>query len=192
MKYKVGDRVRYLGCSLHVRRGETGVVKGFMPHSNNIAIELDHEVSFHDCGGLTRFRCGWWANPGNIELIKPAEHEFKLIIVSKGDVTTAKLLHGKTIEKEATVTRYHKDEYSEKATVEAVVKKIFDEDEKKEEANKPYNGKAVWISDKNGVYTKGKIYEFVDGRCKNDLGFTINGFTVENMKQLGCFLPIVE
>ena len=192
MKYKVGDRVRYLGCSFSVRRGEMGVVKGFLPHSNIIAIELDHEVSFHDCDGLTRFRRGWWVCPDYVELIKPSEHEFKLIIVSKGDTTTAKLLHGKTIEKEATVTRYSKDEYSEKAAVEAVTKKIFGEDEKENEANKPYNGKAVWISDKNGVFTKGKIYEFVDGRCKHDLGSTVGGYTIENMKQLGCFLPIVE
>jgi hypothetical protein len=86
----------------------------------------------------------------------------------------------------------HKDEYSEKAAVEAIVKKIFGEDDKENEANKPYNGKAVWISDKNGFYTKGKIYEFVDGRTKHDLGFTIGGYTLANMKQSGCFLPIVE
>lgn len=192
MKYKIGDRVRYLGCNFTVQRGEMGVVKGFMPHSNIIAIELDHEVSFHDCDGLTRFRRGWWVNPDNIELIKPAEHEFKLIIVSKDDTTTAKLLHGKTIEKEATVTRYHEDEYSEKAAVEAVVKKLFGEEEKEKNTDKPYNGKAVWIAENEGVYTKGKIYEFVDGKVKHDLGFTVGGFTIENMKQTSCFLPIVE
>ena len=94
-----------------------------------------------------------------------------------------------------------KDKYSEKAEVEAVTKKIFGDggDEKENEANKPYNckaepynGKAVWISDKNGVFTKGKIYEFVDGRCKHDLGSTVGGYTIENMKLHGCFLPIVE
>ena len=163
MKYKVGDRVRYLGCGFSVRRGEMGVVKGFMPHSNTIAIELDHEVSFHDCDGLTRFRRGWWVDPDSIELIKPAEHEFKLIIVSKGDVTTAKLLHGKTIEKEAAVTRYRKDEYSKKAAVEAVVKKLFGEEEKKEEKPKYFTGKAMWVGESTRWHTKGKIYVFKDG-----------------------------
>lgn len=193
MKYKIGDRVRYLGCSLHVRRGETGVVKGFMPHSNNIAIELDHEVSFHNCGGLTRFRCGWWANPGSIELIKPAEHEFKLIIVSKGDVTTAKLLHGKTIEKEATVTRYHEDEYSEKAAVEAVVKKLFGEEEKKEEKPKYYTGRAVWVGENTRWHTKGKIYVFENGRHIYDDGTeSLTSYAEDEMPQSTGFLPIVE
>lgn len=90
------------------------------------------------------------------------------------------------------MTRYSKDEYSEKAAVEAVVKKIFGEDEKKNEANKPYTGKAVWICDNESVYTKGKIYNFVDGRIKYDLGFTIGGYTLANMIQSGCFIPIVE
>lgn len=192
MKYKVGDRVRYLGCSLHVRRGETGVVKGFMPHSNIIAIELDHEVSFHDCGGLTRFRCGWWANPGSIELIKPAEHEFKLIITSKGDTTTAKLLHGKTIEKEAAVTRYHKDEYSEKAAVEAVVKKLFGEEEK-EKKGELFNGKAVLISGDHMYFTKGKIYVFKNGNCVNDRGNIVRlEHTKQSIEHSDYFLPIVE
>lgn len=192
MKYKIGDRVKFIGGSSTIPYEETGVVKGFVPHSSNIAIELDHEVSFHDCYGMTRPKRGWWVNPGSIELIKPAEHEFKLIIVSKGDTTTAKLLHGKTIEKEATVTRYHEDEYNGKVAVEAVVKKLFGEEEKEKNTDKPYNGKAVWIAENEGVYTKGKIYEFVDGKVKHDLGFTVGGFTIENMKQTSCFLPIVE
>lgn len=193
MKYKVGDRVRYLGCNFSVQRGEMGVVKGFMPHSNIIAIELDHEVSFHDCDGLTRFRRGWWVNPGRIELVKPAEHEFKLIIVSKGDTTTAKLLYGKTIEKEAAVTRYHKDEYSEKAAVEAVVKKIFDEDEKKEEKPKYFTGRAVWIGESTRWHTKGKIYVFENGIHIYDDGTeSLTSYAEDEMPQSTGFLPIVE
>lgn len=192
-KFKVGDRVRivdkkYTNCKV----GDIGTIKGIrlcgaLPY----AFELDHDMEdgFHSCNGLTNVNRGQWVCSVNIELIEP---EFKLVIISKGDKTKAKLYRGESLEKEIEVNRYHKDEYSEKAAVEAVTKKIFGEDEKENEANKPYNGKAVWISDKNGVYTKGKIYEFVDGRCKNDLGFTVGGYTIENMKQLGCFLPIVE
>lgn len=193
MKYKIGDRVRYLGCHLKVLRGEIGVVKGFMPHSNNIAIEVDHEVSFHDCDGLTRFRRGWWVNPDNIELIKPAEHEFKLIIVSKDDTTTAKLLHGKTIEKEATVTRYHEDEYSEKAAVEAVVKKLFGEEEKEEAKPKYFTGKAVWIGESTRWHAKGKIYVFKDGIHIYDDGTkSLTSYAEDEMPQGSGFLPIVE
>lgn len=199
-KFKVGDRVKLVVDRFTVPRGTTGVIKCFDKDADkekiDIAIELDRPISYHNCGGRTKYGCGCWVAERDIELIKTAEPEFKLIITSKGDTTTAKLIHGKDISKEATVTRCNKDEYSEKAAVEAVTKKIFgegeNEDEKENEANKPYNGKAVWTSDNESVYTKGKIYKFVDGRIKHDLGFTIGGYTLANMKQSGCFIPIVE
>lgn len=197
-KFKVGDRVKivcndYLTCEI----GDTGTIRAY-DSGAGYAVEFDiPRYSYHGCRGLTKPGCGQWALEKNIELIKPTKEkptrEFKLIITSKGDTTTAKLIHGeRTVVKEATVTRYSTDEYSEKAAVEAVVEKIFDKDEKKNEANKPYTGKAVWIADNESVFTKGKIYEFVDGKFKHDLGFTVGGYTREKMKQLGCFLPIVE
>lgn len=194
-KFKVGDRVRivdkkYTNCKV----GDIGTIKGIrfdlsgrLPY----ALELDYaiECGFHSCEGYTKANRGQWVSAHSIELIEP---EFKLVIISKGDKTKAKLYREESLEKEVEVNRYHKDEYSEKAAVEAVTKKIFGEDEKENEANKPYNGKAVWTSDNESVYTKGKIYKFVDGRIKHDLGFTIGGYTLENMKQSGCFIPIVE
>lgn len=196
-KFKIGDRVKivcndYLTCEI----GDTGTIRAY-DSGVGYAVEFDiPRYSYHGCRGLTKPGHGQWVVEKNIKLIKPIEdkptREFKLIITSKGDTTTAKLIHGKDVTKEATVTRYSTDEYSEKAAVEAVVEKIFDKDEKKNEANKPYTGKAVWISDNEGVYTKGKIYEFVDGKVKHDLGFTVGGYTLEKMKRLGCFLPIVE
>lgn len=204
-KFKIGDRVKivcndYLTCEI----GDTGTIRAY-DSGLGYAMEFDiPRYSYHGCRGLTKPGCGQWALEKNIELIKPTEEkpikpteekptrEFKLIITSSGDVTSAKLIHGKDVTKEATVTRYSTDEYFEKAAVEAVVKKIFGEDEKKNEANKPYTGKAVWIADNESVFTKGKIYEFVDGKFKHDLGFTVGGYTREKMKRLGCFLPIVE
>lgn len=185
MKFKVGDRVKLVVDRFTIPRGTTGVIKCFGKDADkekiDIAIELDRPISYHNCGGRTKYNCGWWVAERDIELIKTAEPGFKLIITSNGDTTTAKLIHGeRTVVKEATVTRYSKDEYSEKAAVEAVVKKIFGEDEKKNEANKPYTGKAVWICDNESVYTKGKIYEFVDGKFKHDLGFTVVGYTLMN------------
>ena len=192
-KFKVGDRVRIVNKKYtHCKVGDIGTIKYIDSVSTLLKyiVEFDREDElFTSCNGRTKDNRGQWVSDYNIELIEP---EFKLVIISKGDKTKAKLYRGESLEKEVEVNRYHKDEYSEKAAVEAVTKKIFGEDEKENEANKPYNGKAVRISDKNGVYTKGKIYKFVDGRCKNDLGFTVGGYTIENMKQLGYFLPIVE
>lgn len=204
-KFKVGDRVEVISKEHNpdVSIGDKGTVlrEDFrVCDDSNYAVQMDRKSPrYHSCLGLVPWGYGqnFWGECLKLIEDKPTHEEkptreFKLIITSSGDTTTAKLIHGKDVAKEATVTRYSEDKYSEKAAVEAVVEKIFDEDEKKNEANKPYTGKAVWISNNEGVYTKGKIYEFVDGKVKHDLGFTVGGYTIENMKQLDCFLPIVE
>lgn len=198
-KFKVGDRVEVISTKYYTAAsiGDKGTVVKVYFHNfddSNYVVRMDRKnLRYHTCNGLVPWGYGQYLWGSCLKLVKDKPtREFKLIITSSGDTTTAKLIHGKDVTKEATVTRYSKDEYSEKAAVEAVTKKIFGEDEKENEANKPYNGKAVWISDNNGVFTKGKIYEFVDGRCKHDTGYTVGGYTLANMKQLGCFLPIVE
>lgn len=192
MKYKIRDRERMIRQS-DVLYGQTGVIKEIFPDKNLLSIELDYAVSCHDCNGITKHNRGWWVCPDYVELVKPAEHEFKLIIVSKGDVTTAKLLHGKTIEKEATVTRYHKDEYSGKAAVEAVIKKLFGEDEKKEAKPKYFTGKAVWVGENTRWHTKGKIYVFENGIHIYDDGTeSLTRYAEDKMPQSTGFLPIVE
>ena len=196
MKFKVGDRVKLVVDRYAVPRGTTGVIKCFGKDADkeklDIAIELDRPISHHNCEGRTRYGCGWWVAERDIELIKTAEPEFKLIITSSGDTTTAKLIHGKDVTKEAAVTRYSKDEYSEKAAVEAVTKKIFGKDEKKEEL---FNGKVVCLMDLTYIpkYTKGRVYEFVNGNCKDDYGNVINfRYTLEEVEKSKWFLPIVE
>lgn len=195
-KFKVGDRVKLAVDRFPIPRGTTGVIKCLGKDADNekleIAIELDRPMSHHNCEGRTKYGCGWWVAETDIELIKTVEPEFKLIITSSGDTTTAKLIHGKDVAKEATVTRYSKDEYSEKAAVEAVTKKIFGEDEKKEEL---FNGKVVCLMDLTYIpkYTKGRVYEFVNGNCKDDCGNVINfRYTLEEVGESKWFLPIVE
>lgn len=199
-KFKVGDRVKivrndYMKCEI----GDIGTI---MAYNSGVgyAVEFDTpRPSYHSCLGLTTPGHGLWALKENIELIEPScplkdkpTREFKLIITSSGDTTTAKLIHGKDVAKEATVTRYNKDEYSEKAAVEAVTKKIFGEDEKKEEL---FNGKVVCLMDLTYIpkYTKGRVYEFVNGNCKDDCGNVINfRYTLEEVEESKWFLPIVE
>ena len=198
-KFKVGDRVRVIDdIGTRCKIGDTGTI---MKHSHTgiagdcYAVQMDkREKYLHDCGGYVRNGYGQFLWDSNIKPIeeKPTR-EFKLIITSKGDTTTAKLIHGeRTVVKEATVTRYSKDEYSEKAAVEAVVKKIFGEDEKKEEL---FNGKVVCLMDLTYVpkYTKGRVYKFVNGNCKDDYGNVINfRYTLEEAEKSKWFLPIVE
>lgn len=189
MKFKVGDRVKLVVDRFTIPRGTTGVIKCFGKDADkekiDIAIELDRPISYHNCGGRTKDNCGWWVAERDIELIKTAEPGFKLIITSNGDTTTAKLIHGeRTVVKEATVTRYSKDEYSEKAAVEAVVEKIF---EKKVDW---FNGKVVCVAYSGDGFTKGKIYECIEGELISDSGDKMGAYTIEKMKNSQLFLPI--
>lgn len=191
-KFKVGDRVRIVNKNLTCCKiGDTGIIRyissdEMLPY----AAEFDRENPlFHSCRGDIKNNRGQWVGDNNIELIEP---EFKLVIISKGDKTKAKLYRRESLEKEVEVNRYHKDEYSEKAAVEAVTKKIFGEDEKKEEL---FNGKVVCLMDLTYIpkYTKGRVYEFVNGNCKDDYGNVINfRYTLEEVEKSKWFLPIVE
>ena len=197
-KFKVGDRVRVIsvGCRRIIEVGDAGTIKGCSA-LGDYAVEFDRQSSyFIQCDGLTKRDRGLWVSPENLELIEETPtREFKLIITSSGDTTTAKLIHGKDISKEATVTRYSKDEYSEKAAVEAVVKKIFGEDEKKtEKKDELFNGAAVCLIDRDcPKFTRGRTYTFVNGNCVSDRGNIVRlGHTKQSIEQSDYFLPIVE
>lgn len=192
-KFKVGDRVRIVDKKYtHCKVGDIGTIKYIESVSTlpKYIVEFDREDElFTSCNGRTKDNRGQWVSDYNIELIEP---EFKLVIISKGDKTKAKLYRGESLEKEVEINRYHKDEYSEKAAVEAVTKKIFGEGEKKEEL---FNGKVVCLMDLTYIpkYTKGRVYEFVNGNCKDDYGNVINfRYTLEEVEESKWFLPIVE
>lgn len=198
-KFKVGDKVEVISKKYYTAAsiGDKGtVVQVDFPnsHYSRYAVRMDRENPlYHTCNGLVPWGYGQnlWGECLKLVKDKPTR-EFKLIITSSGDTTTAKLIHGKNIAKEATVTRYSKDEYSEKAAVEAVTKKIFGEDEKKEEL---FNGKVVCLMDLTDIpkYTKGRVYEFVNENCKDDCGNVINfRYTLEEVEESKWFLPIVE
>lgn len=178
-KYKVGDRVRVVNDEgTFAEIGECGtIVSTERSGMFDYAVRMDKaREEYHDCCGKTENNYGQWLNDGNIELIsnrapKNAEHEFKVIITSKGDTTTAKLRHGKEVAREVKVKRYYKDEYSEGMAIRAVVAKLFPSVMLEEQPKKYFTGKVVCIEDNpNQTWTlvpnfrKGCIYEINDGR----------------------------
>ena len=169
-KFKIGDRVKYVG-ELPQLNGKVGTIVYLKNNDCGVAFDEYLHLPFsHSLGGLCLWGHGMWCSHVNLELI--SEHRFNVIITSVGDTTTAKLLHGKKVEKEVSVKRYYKDVYSEEAAVEAVCKKLFDEDKPKEDAEpEGINCKAVCLYDCNidgFTFTRGKIYEFSGGRCVSD------------------------
>lgn len=170
-EFKIGDRVKYIG-QIPELKGKVGtVVRLESPNSCGVVFD-EYSRYFHSLGGLCPVGHGRWCNNTDLELI--SEHRFNVIITSVGDTTTAKLLHGKKVEKEVSVKRYHKDDYSEEAAALAVCEKLFGKDKPKEDA-KPMgiSCKAVCLYDGNidgFTCTRGKIYEFSDGRCFDNRG----------------------
>lgn len=168
-EFKIGDRVKYVGLILELK-GKVGTVVRPPDDYYDVGVVFDEYLPFcHSLGGRCAYGYGRWCVCAELELI--SEHRFNVIITSVGDTTTAKLLHGKKVEKEVSVKRYYKDDYSEEAAVEAVCKKLFGEDkpEKKPEP-KGINCKAVYIGDEGLGFTRGKVYKFSDGKCVDDDG----------------------
>lgn len=192
-KIKVGDRIELIS-KIHFTHACIGDKGRVVSTNSNIVgdtmygVQMDVKRPFyHSCNGKVADGYGQYLWESCIKLIEETPtREFKLIITSKGDTTTAKLIHGKDVEKEATVSRYSKDEYSEKAAVEAVVDKIF---EKKVDW---FNGKVVCVAYSGDGFTKGKIYECIEGELTSDSGDKMGAYTIEKMKNSQLFLPIVE
>ena len=129
-KFKIGDRVKYVG-QIPELKGKVGTIVG-VEDNNDYGVAFDEYTPFcHSLGGLCLDGHGWWCSRLKLELI--SEHRFNVIITSVGDTTTAKLLHGKKVEKEVSVKRYHKDDYSEEAAALAVCKKLFGADKPEED-----------------------------------------------------------
>ena len=169
-KFKIGDRVKYVG-KMPELKGKVGTIVDSSYYS--CAVVFNEYLPFcHSLGGLCAFGHGRWCDDTDLELL--SERRFNVIITSVGDTTTAKLLHGKKVEKEVSIKRYYRDVYSEEAAVEAVCKKLFGEDKPKEDAEpEGINCKAVclYYCNEGGLtLTRGKIYEFSDGRCVDDAG----------------------
>lgn len=198
-KFKVGDRVRIVDRFLTACKvGDTGIIKYIDNPLSALkyAVELDREdMLFSSCNCHTKDNRGQWVDDDNIELIEP---EFKLVVISKGDKTKAKLYRGESLEKEVEVNRYHKDEYSEKAAVEAVTKKIFDEEEKEGSEDNLFNGNAVAVADESSpvfTITRGRVYKFINGRFYDDNSHYTPIKIPYNNGDMECsawFVPIVE
>lgn len=192
-KFKVGDRIELIS-NIHFTHACIGDKGKVVSANYNVVGDTSYGVQmdvkrpfYHSCHGKAADGYGQYLWGSCLKLVeeKPTR-EFKLIITSSGDTTTAKLIHGNDVAKEATVTRYSKDEYSEKAAVEAVVKKIF---EKKVDW---FNGKVVCVAYSGDGFTKGKIYECIEGELTSDSGDKMGAYTIEKMKNSQLFLPIVE
>lgn len=193
MKFKVGDRARYIsdkGACGTIRKIEKDDVY-HVPY----VVRLDNKAGKGYC---------YYAAEKDLEAVlesinEPEEKEmdkenmqaWKIVIVSAGDKATAKLYELGRVVREATVRRYHTDKYDMEVAAKEAVKKLFEP--------KGFTGEAMFVGNTEdyGGFTYGKIYEFINGHCIDDDGDRrpSHGYpmTLENGNWgYGDFIKVVE
>lgn len=158
--------------------------------------------AYHDCCGKTKNHYGQWLSDKNIELVysrasENAKREFKVIITSKGDTTTAKLMHGKEVAREVKVNRYHKDEYSEEAAIAAIMDKLFPLVLPKEQPKKYFTGKVVCVVDdphrRPMPFRKGFTYQINNGVLESDTAVKVEDIvSVEILNEICKYHKFIE
>lgn len=207
-KFKIGDRVRITnnhGCCAAV--GDTGTICNDYYYGGNTrtdymyGIRLDEpNLLDHSCGGSCEDNRGQNMMGSQLEPIEPNPKQFTVVIRSEGDTTTAKMLYGKSVVREATVTRYHEDEYDEQTAIEAVVAKMFPQKQQTPEPTATTaSGHKIQllvcvytVGSSSAIFSgiiSGDVITVVDGRIRDRCGNTIyEGYTtVDNLNiATGC------
>ena len=165
MNFKVGDRVKIVGEYNGVLNGVYGTIRLVDECEDELPdfILADKEVDG---------KCYCWADKDSLETInEPEEKEkmdkestqkWKIVITSAGEKTTAKLYVLGRVVREATVTRYYKDRYDAEVAAKEAVNKLF--------RSQGFTGKAMFVGKSADTYglTRGKIYQFTDGKFIDD------------------------
>lgn len=205
-KFKIGDRVEFIDESIfhNAKIGDRGEIVNTSKTSCGLAygVKLDYRRDvFHNCAGSCENGYGQWVYENQIKLIEPEKKKFTVVIQSEGDCTTAKMLHGKKVIREAEVNRYFEDEYSEQVAIEAVVAKMFPLKEAKPELKADVNHKIqllVCVDTYCSTFAitrnlhEGDIYTVIDGKIKKKGCIIYDGYTTTENLNAGTGCKFIE
>ena len=173
-KFKVGDIVKVVG--------RVGIMNMFPTGTVGKVLEADGKPLVQSLYPIWRNeRSVQYVSDCDLELISNSKARsnkslWKVVISSAGDETTARFYEDGKCPMTATVRRYHKDKYDTFTAADEAVKKLFGKQDKPIEQTEPekpkgYTGKAMCFTDLHFQhFTKGKIYDFVDGNVVDDDG----------------------
>ena len=173
-KFKVGDIVKVVG--------RVGIMNMFPTGTVGKVLEADGKP-------LVQSLYPIWCNERSVQYVSDCDLElisnskarsnkslWKVVISSAGDETTARFYEDGKCPMTATVRRYYNDKYDTFIAADEAVKKLFGKQDKPIEQTEPekpkgYTGKAMCFTDLHfQPFTKGKIYDFVDGNVVDDDG----------------------
>lgn len=185
MKYKVGQRVRvrrdlvlgkvygwhFVNDTMYNRRGDVAEIA-------NVFGAIYHITGLGGSFGWTD------------EMLEPIRNE-KIVITSDGVTTIARKYDGKKLVREAKAVCSKDDTFNFDVGAKLAVERLM-----KDDKPKLYSGKVVCVDNKGNerCYTKGKIYEFKDGKGRDDMGLIIGGYDISSFKDLqdACFVKWLE
>lgn len=161
MKYKVGDKVRVVNVKDHRKyyNGKEFTIKTVCPNGHT---SLSTKGTHYGVGEP-------WIFLEN-ELEPVFVKNKKIVITSDGVETLARLYENGKVVKKATAKCNPEDTFDFNVGAKLAFERLTEPAaEKKEEY---YNGKVVCVKANSnpGIYTAGKIYQFVDGRFVDDTG----------------------
>ena len=173
-KFKVGDIVKVVGRVGIMNMFPTGTVGKVLEADGNPLVQSLYPIWCNE-------RSVQYVSDCDLELISNSKARsnkslWKVVISSAGDETTARFYEDGKCPMTATVRRYHKDKYDTFIAADEAVKKLFGKQDRPIEQTEPekpkgYTGKAMCFTDLNfQPFTKGKIYDFVDGNVVDDDG----------------------
>ncbi len=190
MKYKVGDKVRIVSewgedCGQDLN-GEMDKWLGKVMTIRTVGSKGGDYRMQEDKTEYYGF--GWYWNEN---CIAGLACEKKIVITSDGEKTLARLCDGGKVVKTATAKCSPDDKFDFEVGATIAFNRLFEKCEKKEEP-KYFNGKAVCVKPCYG-FTIGKIYEFIDGQCRDDydrmrpVGERLRGFLHYDI-----LIPVIE
>ena len=173
-KFKVGDIVKVVGRVGIMNMFPTGTVGKVLEADGNPLVQSLYPIWCNE-------RSVQYVSDCDLELISNSKARsnkslWKVVISSAGDETTARFYEDGKCPMTATVRRYHKDKYDTFIAADEAVKKLFGKQDNPIEQTEPekpkgYTGKAMCFTDLHfQPFTKGKIYDFVDGNVVDDDG----------------------
>lgn len=173
-KFKVGDIVKVVGRVGIMNMFPTGTVGKVLEADGNPLVQSLYPIWCNE-------RSVQYVSDCDLELISNSKARsnkslWKVVISSAGDETTARFYEDGKCPMTATVRRYHKDKYDTFIAADEAVKKLFGKQDRPIEQTEPekpkgYTGKAMCFTDLHfQPFTKGKIYDFVDGNVVDDDG----------------------
>ena len=185
MKYKVGDVVRVRKDLCWGSEYNDWMVVNSMLEYRGMTVTIT-EIDFDHYHIKEVGHCAW-----TDEMFEPAPIcTEKIVIITDGVTTTARKYDGKKIVKEAKAVCSKDDNFNFDVGAKLAMERLL------EEKPKLYSGKVVCVDNKGNerCYTKGKIYEFKDGKGRDDMGLIIGGYDISSFKDLqdACFVKWLE